>query len=314
MRNLIARLAVALGAAAWGLFWIPLRILDQNGIRGAWAIALIMLLAAFGASLLLWFRRWFAPATHARHRRSDRNLLVGASFGLSILCYCLGLLFSDIVRVVLLFYLLPVWTTLAEWLVRRQAIGARRITCIGFCLCGLWLLMGGDFSGPAFGTAGDWFALLAGMLWAFGLVIVSYNRAADQTKTVDALQIMALTFWWAFVLAMLCGFVVNAMALLPDAEPPALFHLGVQWVHVVVATLILLPAMMGQVWGARFISAQAASLLTMSELVSATLSAALLIGIGLDRTGWVGAVIIILAVLADQFSRGDQSRFAGKKA
>ena len=33
--------AVTVGSAIWGLFWIPLRYLEDAGIPGVWAVALV---------------------------------------------------------------------------------------------------------------------------------------------------------------------------------------------------------------------------------------------------------------------------------
>jgi len=40
--NVRGALAIAIGAGMWGLFWIPLRYLNDNGIQGFWAVALTL--------------------------------------------------------------------------------------------------------------------------------------------------------------------------------------------------------------------------------------------------------------------------------
>jgi drug/metabolite transporter (DMT)-like permease len=57
--------------------------------------------------------------------------------------------------------------------------------------------------------------------------------------------------------------------------------------------------MIGQLWGARLVPATRAALLTMSELLVATVSAALLIGTTLTSVQFIGGLIIIAAVLVD---------------
>ena len=72
--------------------------------------------------------------------------------------------------------------------------------------------------------------------------------------------------------------------------------------------MILFPAMLGQVWGARRIPAPTAALLTMSEIVVATASAALLIGTDLKPLSWLGGGIIVMAVCIDLVTQRGKER------
>jgi len=73
---------------------------------------------------------------------------------------------------------------------------------------------------------------------------------------------------------------------------------------VVAATLgfslfILFPSLVGQVWGAQRVAAPTAALLTMTEIMMATVSAYWLIGTELNTISIIGAAIILLAVFID---------------
>ena len=63
--------------------------------------------------------------------------------------------------------------------------------------------------------------------------------------------------------------------------------------------LVLWPAMFGQVWGARLVYSTTAALLTMSEILLATLSAWLIIGTDLSALSLLGGAIIITAAVLD---------------
>ena len=61
----------------------------------------------------------------------------------------------------------------------------------------------------------------------------------------------------------------------------------------------MLPSMLGQIWGARRIPAPTAALLTMTEIIVATLSAYFLIGTELGTLAFIGGALIVLAVAID---------------
>ena len=47
-----ASAAVFLSASLWGLYWIPLRHLEDQGVGGGWAVALLNLPAAIVLALV----------------------------------------------------------------------------------------------------------------------------------------------------------------------------------------------------------------------------------------------------------------------
>jgi len=63
--------------------------------------------------------------------------------------------------------------------------------------------------------------------------------------------------------------------------------------------LLLFPSLFGQAWGAQRVPAPTAALLTMTEIVAATVSAYFLIGTELNGISMLGALIILAAVLID---------------
>ena len=65
--------------------------------------------------------------------------------------------------------------------------------------------------------------------------------------------------------------------------------------------------MFGQIWGARRIPAPTAALLTMSEILVATLSAWLLVGTDLEPLSWLGGAIIVGAVCIDLYIQRNQT-------
>src|SRR4051812_40387325 len=94
--------ALLAGAALWGVVWFPYRLLAHAGIDGIWAT-----LATYGIAFVVGsvvFRK------HFPRRVGGLAMLMGAAIGWSNLAYVLGVLEGEVMRVLLLFYLAPLWT------------------------------------------------------------------------------------------------------------------------------------------------------------------------------------------------------------
>ena len=108
-------LALMFNAFVWGVSWWPLRQLEQAGLHPLWATALIYLLA-LSVTLLL---RPGALGGLLRHRGL---WLLSLGAGMTNVCFNWAVTVGDVVRVVLLFYLMPVWSTLLAWWLLGQTI------------------------------------------------------------------------------------------------------------------------------------------------------------------------------------------------
>src|SRR6185437_11893834 len=101
-------LALLLNAFVWGVSWWPFRQLQAHGLHPLWATALVYLISM---ALLLALRpgawRGFA----------QQPLLWGlmAAAGMTNVGFNWAVTVGDVVRVVLLFYLMPAWTVLLAW-------------------------------------------------------------------------------------------------------------------------------------------------------------------------------------------------------
>ena len=284
-----ASLAIILGAGVWGLFWIPLRHLANYGFDGLWAVA-----ATLGVPVVIG-----APffARKILHEFRLGYALLGIAIGLSVVFYFGGVIFSDVVRVISLFYMLPIWTTLLGRLFLGEKIGPRKLLAIGLALIGLYLMLGGLKDGPGLpipSNLGDWFGLIAGFFWACTLVIVRFNPEVDPVLNTTA------PFVFGFPIAVIGAFLLMTFAPEFGAAPPGIDGLisGLLFAGL-FGLLVLGPSVYLQVWGARFLASSTAALLTMVELLAATFSATLLIGTSLQGIELVGCGIILIAVLLD---------------
>jgi len=143
---------------------------------------------------------------------------------------------------------------------------------------------------------GDVFGLLSGAGWAFGLAMI---RGRDD---LGAFATTASGLFFAFLGAAILGSIL--MVHLPEVQPPLTNILENPIVILVVmlfGVLILWPSLFGQIWGAQFVAATTAALLTMSEIMLATISTYVLGESNMELISWIGATLILAAIFIDLF-------------
>ena len=272
---------VFFSAALWGLYWIPLRYLEGQGISGGWAVALLNLPA--GVALLpLVLLAW------GRHRaHMGQALAIGILTGLGLALYASGLIYSSVVRATLLFYLTPVWATLIGlfWLGERASW--QRWAAIGAGLGGLLLLVSGGGSVPL--NVGDLFALLSGVFWALGAAMI---------KRYDQVPLAGMTMFQFLITGLAAVILIQAAGI---AEVPALDLLTAALPAAgLMSLLAFLPAVILLFWAQKFLFPGRVGLLMMSEVLTAVLTASLFLPEErLSAVEWAGAALIVGACLIE---------------
>ncbi|NNJ76449.1 MAG: DMT family transporter [Anderseniella sp.] len=283
-------LAIAVGAGLWGLFWIPLRYLSDAGFGAFWSAALVL-----GAGLpiaLLAASKWGKwRADHARW-----VVLVGTGIGISEVCYFYAVVSTDVIRAIFLFYMLPIWATLIDRVVFGIRLNPWRAFAILLAFAGLWLLLGGDGGLPVPRNAGDWAGLVAGFFWGSTLSLVRGRAEVDPHWNV------ASAIFFGAVFSALAAVLIGSVEFSEGALTPVL-----AMAVVAFGVVALWPSMIGQLWGARLVPATRAALLTMTEIVVATISAWALIGTSMTTLSVIGGMIIVAAVLIDIYGNTENT-------
>jgi drug/metabolite transporter (DMT)-like permease len=115
--------ALAVNAFVWGLSWWPFRALQDDGVHALWSTALIYLVAFTGFVVA-------APRGAAELLRTPGLWLLALAAGMTNVGFNWAVTIGDVVRVVLLFYLMPAWSVLLAWAVlgdRPVAAGLGRL-------------------------------------------------------------------------------------------------------------------------------------------------------------------------------------------
>ena len=121
----------------WGLTWLPVKYLNQSGIDG-----IELLFIAFSAASLLMLP---LLVRQRQHWLSQLNLLVSIALvgGIANIAFQTSLIYGDVVRVMILFYLLPIWSVIGGKLFLKEEIDGKRIVTVITCITGAFLILGG---------------------------------------------------------------------------------------------------------------------------------------------------------------------------
>ena len=100
--------ALLFNAFVWGLAWWPFQHMHQAGLHPLWATAFMY--AVVLLALLAW-----RPTLWAQVRQHPELWLLALASGLNNVAFNWAVTIGDVVRVILLFYLMPAWAVLLAW-------------------------------------------------------------------------------------------------------------------------------------------------------------------------------------------------------
>ncbi|MEO8855723.1 MAG: DMT family transporter [Burkholderiaceae bacterium] len=289
-----AALAALTNATVWGLSWIPLKWLEAHGVGTLWTTLLIF--AACALAVLA-----ARPASLRRALASPQLAWVVLASGLTNGCFNLALASGDVVRSVLLFYLMPMWVVLlARWLL-HEAITAAAIGRIVVALAGAMLVLGeGRWSVPTPTSAADWLAVVAG--FSFGCNNVLLRKFASLPDDARSLAM--------FSGAVICAPIgMLALALLGHSpgQPP---HGVAAWLVIALFALAVLVGNLALQYGATRLRANVLSVLMLAEILVASLSSWWAGTALLSATTLAGGLLIVAASLLAIFTRAPRDQAA----
>lgn len=293
----LAKLACAGSGVVWGLFWIPLRWLEDVGVQGLWAGAVFFAVQTLCLVPFILFRL-------------DRIISGGSGLMLTTFCagfalatYALAIVYTEVIRAMLLFYLTPIWSSLlARWFL-GQPITLLRWVAIALAFAGMLVIFGVDIGVPWPRNFGDWLGLASGMMWAAAAVRLNMDRSNHPIE---------ITFGFLFWGLITC----LAMSLLPISDPGVLPEASVvvgtlHWLFPIVAIMIV-PGAFAAMWGARLIDPGIVGILFMTEIIVGTITVAIWAGEPFGARELIGVLLITCAgaieSLWDVFKRPTPSR------
>jgi drug/metabolite transporter (DMT)-like permease len=294
-QTLLAMLAVAFNALAWGVAWWPFRELDKMGLHALWATALIYSLALVVLTVL-------KPGAWRVFRAHPALLGLCAASGLTNLGFNWGIAIGDVVRVVLCFYLMPLWSLLLAWLWLGERPTRVAWAQVALALCGMLLVMVPQLLGGSDGKShtqplglADALGVLGGLSFAFTNLYLRKLRDVPSEGRSASMFLGGAAF--SGVVAWVLG--MN-MGTGPNPIVPALPAVQMGWALLLLALAgFYLSANLSLQYGAARLAPRITALVLLSEVVFASVSSWLL---GASSLTWNvlagGALVLLAAALA----------------
>jgi len=222
------------GATLWGLVWYPMRLLDAEGLRGLWLVW-VLYAAALACGLV-----WAGARVRAFRQAPGWSLLLMATAGWTNLAFVLAIVDGNVLRVLLLFYLSPLWAVALGWWILDEHPNRAGLASLVVAMSGAFLMLWNPAVGlPWPEHRADWLALSAGVMFALsnvavrkasalsiaaksvaawlgvvvvsGLLIIFVNPAAPAVETSVALGAVALGVFGIFTMTALVQYGVTHM-------------------------------------------------------------------------------------------------------
>ena len=256
-----AKLACLYAGAVWGLFWIPLRALEDAGINGLWITVVYFLIPTI-CLIPIVLSRW----QHVKQGGISLQLTTMLSGG-ALLLYSTSIVYTDVVRAMLLFYLTPIWATILARIFLGDLITPSRIIAMLLAILGMLTIFGLGARFPIPQNIGDWLGIGSGFLWAVAMVRIRMSESHS------AVELTAGFFQWSLIFSAGAAFLL-APSQMPKIEQvlPALPLL------LIFMALLVLPGTYASLWGPKYLSPGIVGLLFMTEIIVGAISVALLAG------------------------------------
>ncbi len=289
--QVLPALALTFNALLWGLSWLPVHMLRDRGVHALWGTFLSYSIAVTGAVLLrpdalayLWHKRklWWLVLFSG---------LINASFNWAVSI-------GDVLRVVLLLYLMPLWSMLISWVIlhNRPSVFDFMRACIA--ILGIFLVLQPEhvgwreFSFPLPSSLSDWLALLSG--FALACTSIFLNRATDSPAMPKVLAM----FLGCMLLSGIFTVLFRGLGL---ANVPALDWGWLQVLLIIVVQITL--SNLSLQYGAANMPSNTVALLLTLEVFFAAISSAFMGESILNARVLLGGSLIVLASILAVFDK-----------
>ena len=276
----ILSLIIVVSSCAWGLYWLPLRSIEQSGIVGSWSIVLVNACPLIILVPLIFFN------LDKLKKYPEPILFAGIMIGAAFTFYANGLVQTSVIRATLLFYLSPIWSTIIGiiWLNERLTIA--RVISIIVALIGLILLLY-DFRNQetVMLNFGDFSSILSGLFWALGASILK------KWSKLPIIPLTAIVYFSTTSLSILLAIIVY------KAPIPSLALIGQNFSTAFIwSVIVLLPSFCIIFRISQILFPGRVGILMMSEVAVAVISAKILLPEEqMVILQWIGASAILLA-------------------
>ncbi len=276
--------SILLGASLWGVVWYPMRLLETAGLGGLW-LTLTLYASAFLASLPFLFR-----SLSEFPRRPFLLALLMLAAGWTNIAFVEAVLHGNILRVLLLFYLSPLWAVLLGRVFLHETLSSAAFLSLGLAMSGALIMLWDSRTGtPWPRDHADWMALSSG--FAFALSNVLARGMSDISVKAKSLAV------WSGVVLLALLMIPFAAPELPEITPTLLGGAVTLGIAGILCMTVLVQ------YGVSHLTVQRSAVLSLVELVVGAVTQQLLTSERVVAADWLGGALILTgAWLAAQIS------------
>ena len=275
-----ARLALLYIAIYWGLSWLGFRYLYAWGMSG---ISVGVATAIIPTVLSLYLARGHIREGFRTVPKSQL-IIIMVSAALSNLAFTWGVIHGQVMRVMLLFYLMPVWTGLLATLVYHERTNWAGWLGIVLGVVGASVMLYDPASGlPLPMNLAEWAGLIAGIGSAVMTVQVRHGvkMRADFQRVLFGLGPIVFGLIW--------------LQFEPGSHWPQREHLfSALSIIVLMGCMLMLSYTLYQ-YGLKYLTSHQAVVIFPFELVVGAVSSALIAHEMMSMRAWIGGGLIVLA-------------------
>lgn len=290
-------LALLLNALVWGVSWWPLKQLQNLGVHPLWATAVIYLVVAVVVGI------WRPGAVRLLARTPSLWwILIASGFTNAAFNWAVGI--GDVVRAVLLFYLMPLWSLpLARLLLQERmtapAVLRAMLTVIGaaFVLVQPGASAQASLGSPAQPLLADVLATLSGFAFALNTVMLRRGAALPSEGRAMAMFLGGAMIAGTAAIAFSSGTAAATMGVgFPSASGPGLVLVAGLAAAFLASNLCLQ-------FGAARLTARVTAVVMPCEVVFAAVTAVWWGGAAVHAGLMVGGALILSAAFASVLGR-----------
>jgi drug/metabolite transporter (DMT)-like permease len=278
--NHFATFGLLFGATVWGIIWYPYRLLEQAGIPGV-ASSFYTYALAVGVGLVLFAQHW-----RGIRQLPPSTIWLMLAAGWTNLAYVLAIIDGEVMRVMLLFYLSPLWTLILAHYWLREHTGKLGMIAIVSSLGGAFIMLWQPAAGfPMPENYSEWMALSAGI--GFALTNVITRKSSHLTLRTKFMAV------WIGVVVMATLFIPFETMSFPAPDT----FTNNQWLLMGSIGLLLMMATAMVQYGITHTPVTRASVIFLFEIVVAAVASYYLADEAMTMREWLGGSLIVMAAL-----------------
>jgi drug/metabolite transporter (DMT)-like permease len=272
--DILPVLALLATAFFWGLLWYPMRWLEAHGVPGLWGTGILFASALTVGSPMLWRYRAQLTARPA--------LLLGLMLanGWCNTAFILAVLDGQVVRVLLLFYLSPIWAVLLARLLLGERMPSQAWLTLVLAMGGALIILWQPSLGAPWPQGhADWLAISSGLGFAFSNVLVRMGQDL-------AIGVKVVTAWLGVTVLTAVMLLFGAGGEIEWSVTPLVVAVLLGMVGIVMMSVCLM-------YGVTRMPVHRSAVILLFEVMVGAVSAQWLAHEALGVREWLGGILIL---------------------